>query len=168
MPAVTPELFVMVAALALFVVTEALIFTIATFLLLKALLLERRSALGRALGRNNLAMSLAYYSAFFGTWIPVLESPVVRAAVVVLTFVTAIAAIRQFVKTYGGWVAVAAEAGEAAREIAAEFYDNTHEKCLIIGAILERFWRRYRNIVLLLGVLVVLGVLGLLEMLGLV
>ena len=159
MPAVTLESLAVYLAVALFVATQALLFTIATFLLLKALLLERRSALGRALGRNNLAMSLAYYTAFFGTWIPVLRSPLWRAVVIAMTFATALGAIRQFVKTYGGWRAIAIEAGEAAREIAGEVHDNIANKCRLIVRFLNSFRRDYyvsRLVFVLLGVLVVL------------
>lgn len=163
MPAVTLELVVMVAALALFVATEALMFTIATFLLLKALLLERRSALGRALGRNNLAMSLAYYSSFFSLWVSILRHPVWHAVVVSIVFATALTAILAFVKTYGGWRATAREAGDAAKGIVKEFTNNETHNSPFGLRFLDKIPHGYGKILILLvvlGVLVVLGALG--------
>lgn len=126
------------ASIALFVMTMALIFLIATLLLLKALLLERRSDFGRAIGRNNLAMSLAYYSVFFGIWIPFLTHPVVKFVIVVVTSCTATAAIRQLSIVYGGWRAMLVEAGEATAELVVEFRRVPGDMCRKVRALFAR------------------------------
>ena len=99
-----------------FVVTEVLLFVIATFLTMKALLLRRSVHIGKALADNNAAMALVYYDVFFALWFPILRHPYLVVALRLLVAVTTALAIRAFVDYYGGWRAVGREIRRSAIE----------------------------------------------------
>jgi hypothetical protein len=103
-----------------FIITEVLLFAIANFLLMKALLLRRRTELGRKLANNNVAMAMVYYAAFFAFWIPILRHPYISVPLRVLVLFTAFAAIREFVRTFGGWRNTALEMRDSVIELADE------------------------------------------------
>lgn len=97
------------AAIVAFAVTEVLLLVIANFLLVKALLLRRNTPLGVALAKNNVAMSLVYYTAFLGIWIPLVRHPYWSVILRLVVMFTALGAIRAFVAVYGGWLATGRE-----------------------------------------------------------
>lgn len=112
------------ATLGAFLITEILLIVIATFLTMKALLLRRSVAVGKRLADNNLAMALVYYDAFFALWVPILRHPYISVVLRILVCFTTLAAVREFVRFYGGWRAVGVELRKSAREWLTEFVDN--------------------------------------------
>lgn len=99
---------------------EVLIFCIATMLLLKWLILRRRTMLGRAIAWANLALSIAYYGALLAIHFPFFRSATWRWSIRVAVAVTAAHAILEIVGYYGGWRATVREVRLSLIELAEE------------------------------------------------
>jgi hypothetical protein len=159
-PPITLDLVTTIVATMVTLIMLSLFLIVGTFLGLKALLLERRSDLGRSLARSNIAMSFAYFTTFLGRFFDWFAHPVFRLLVTLVVAITAGRAIREFAKVYGGWRGVLIEAAEALAELIIDIRNAPSAMCRNIRAFLDIKRHRYAVISVLLVVLGVLGALG--------
>ena len=95
------------------IVDHLLLPSIAFYLLLKALILRRRSELGRSLAANNIAMGVAYLGAVLAIWIDFFGSSAWRWTIRLAILWTAHQAAMQLIAAFGGWRATGREVRRA-------------------------------------------------------
>lgn len=113
---------------------EFLVLAIAVFLLVKGLVLRRRTGLGRAFARNNFAFSAAYFGIFLATVFEVafFRSQLWIWGIRTAIFLTLLHAFLEIRIYYGGWRGLG-------RELRESFYEFRDSWCEWGGMFCYRF-----------------------------
>lgn len=133
---------------------EALLLYIATFLMVKGMMLRRRTQVGRALARNNFAIASAYYGAFLGTvlGIPFFQTDAWRWFARTVIAVTLTHAIWSMAAYFGGWRGIWREFVLTLQEFRDTWCEVAGMACYRLKQAWRRRWARVVFLVVLAGV----------------